>query len=251
MRTIGEIYDIIDRIAPFEGQLSFDNSGLLIGSREDKISGVLVCLDVTSEAIEMAKAEGCELIVTHHPLIFSPIRSIDSRSLVYKMIANGIGLISAHTSLDAADGGVNDCLAEAIGLVSCERTPNAEIGTTGYLAQPMSAQQLAKLVDERLSAGGKLTTYTDGGKEISKVAVIGGAGGEEAERLMESDCDAIVTGEVKHHQFLMAQEYGKTIIAAGHSSTEKVVLPRLVDCITGSCPELTVVWLSDYPVSGV
>ena len=116
MATIGEIYQAIDTFAPFDTQMDFDNSGLLIGASSDPVTGVLVALDVTSAVVEEAREKGCNLIVSHHPVIFHPLKRIASDDMVYKLIANSIGVISAHTNFDVAPFGVNTALADAMGV---------------------------------------------------------------------------------------------------------------------------------------
>lgn len=246
MTTIRDVYDAIDRLAPFSTQMSFDNSGLLIGSPDDEVTGMIVALDATPDVLDCAVRLGCNLIVTHHPLIFNPLRSIGSSSMVYKLIRAGVGLISSHTPLDIADGGVNDWLACAIGLEGWSRTPNAELGMTGFLPQPMTAPELAKLIRSRLGSAAS-PVFVDGGQKLlRKVAVVGGAGGELIEELMDTDCDAIVTGEVKHHQYIMAREKGKALFAAGHNETEAVVVGPLATYLRTELPKVEIVEMTEY-----
>lgn len=130
MTTIGEIYKTIDTFAPFDTQMDFDNSGLLVGAPSDPVTGVLVALDVTNAVVEEAREKGCNLIVSHHPVIFHPLGRIASDDVVYRLIANGIGVISAHTNFDVAAFGINTALADAMGLknqrpLKSYRTENA------------------------------------------------------------------------------------------------------------------------------
>ncbi len=121
MITIGEIYDYIDGFAPFSTALGFDNAGLLVGSRNDTVEKILVALDVTPAVIEEARQQGAQLIVSHHPVIFQPLRRLSRDSIPYRLAQAGIGAVCAHTNLDMAQGGVNDCLGETLGLknLSC------------------------------------------------------------------------------------------------------------------------------------
>lgn len=118
--TIGEVYDYIDGFAPFDTALDFDNAGLLVGSRNDPVQTILVALDITLPVIEEAKQLGAQLIVSHHPVIFRPVRSLHRDSAPYRLAQAGIGAICAHTNLDMAKGGVNDCLGERLGLKNLE-----------------------------------------------------------------------------------------------------------------------------------
>jgi len=228
MTTVGMIYDFIDSVAPFDSQMSFDNSGLLIGTRDRKVSRAMVALDASVDVAARAAAEGCELLVTHHPVIFTPARSIAGGSPVYRLIAGGVDIICAHTNLDIAEGGVNTCLAKKLGFEDFERPEWLELGVAGELPESMSARELASLTARRLGCDG--LRVADGGHPIRSVALIGGAGGSEWPALV-GRVDALITGEAKHNQFIEAADAGMTLIAAGHFETESVVLEPLCDML--------------------
>lgn len=116
MPTAKDIYRAIDGFAPFDTAEPWDNSGLLLGNMDAPVGGVLVALDATVPVADEARALGANLIVTHHPVIFDPVRRVDSDSALWRLIASGISVISAHTNLDMAPGGVNDALAQRLGL---------------------------------------------------------------------------------------------------------------------------------------
>ena len=136
-----DIYDFLDEKYDFSSALEYDNVGLLVGDGRDKVTGVLVCLDCTDEAITEAVKQGANLIVTHHPVIFDPLKSVTEQSLVYRLIKIGISVISAHTNLDQADGGVNDALAEAVGLSDVEKIADSEgfFYRIGELSEPATS----------------------------------------------------------------------------------------------------------------
>ena len=119
MSTVTHIYDAIDRLAPFWLTMDFDNTGILVGDRNREVSCALLALDCTPSVIEQAKQLGAQLIVTHHPVIFHPLKRVNEDAVVYQLIRSDIAVISAHTNLDIAQGGVNDALASAIGLRDC------------------------------------------------------------------------------------------------------------------------------------
>ncbi len=225
MATVGEIYDFINSIAPFESQMGFDNSGLLIGSRTKKVTRALVALDATVAVAERAVETGCELLVTHHPVIFTPAKAIAADSPVYKLIAGGVDIICAHTNLDIAEGGVNTCLAEKLGFTDCSRPEWLELGVVAQLQENMTPRELAELTAQRLDCSG--VRVSDGHRPVRTVAVIGGAGGGELPSLL-GRVDALITGEAKHNQFIEAADAGITLIAAGHYESESVVLPPLM-----------------------
>jgi len=233
MTTIGMIYDFINSIAPFETQMGFDNAGLLIGSRDRQVLRAMVALDATSVVAEQAAANSCQLLITHHPVIFRPAKSIAAESAVYKLISSGVNVISAHTNYDIAQDGVNCCLAGALGLSGFSRPEWLECGVTGELPREMSAAQLGQLVADRLGADG--VRVTDGGKPIRRAAIIGGSGGSDIYSLM-GKVDALITGEASHHELLDARENGMTLIVAGHYETESVAMPPLADRLARQFP---------------
>ena len=116
MATVREIYQYLDGLAPFSLQMEFDNAGFLVGRGERAVSKILVSLDITEEVAEEAAELGAELIVSHHPVIFRPLKKLEQGSVVWELARAGISAICAHTNLDKARGGVNDCLAAALGL---------------------------------------------------------------------------------------------------------------------------------------
>ena len=253
MATLGRIFDFLDDWAPFSTQLSYDNAGLLIGSRNRETVRVGVALDVTNETLEDAEEKGCDLIVTHHPVIFQPVRSLSDGSLAARLIRAGIGVIAAHTNLDAADGGVNDLLAAALELTGVEKLadphePGLPAGArVGRLRRPMTAGELAAFVKEKLGAGGVRYTERDG--IIEKVAVCGGAGADDfMEPALAAGADALVTGEAKHHQLLAAREMNFSLVDGSHFSTEQIVKKELAARLRTAFPELPVyVLLEEEP----
>ncbi|MBR5561676.1 MAG: Nif3-like dinuclear metal center hexameric protein [Clostridia bacterium] len=228
--TVKNIYDFIDSIAPFEKQCEWDNSGLLIGEPCREISKIGIVLDITSDAVKYAAERGIELIISHHPVIFRPVKTFLEGDISYMLARNGISAICAHTSLDCANGGVNDALAEILGFKN--PIPLTDSGETAMIRKVVieetEADALAMLIADRLSTGVQLA---DCGKTIDTVALCGGGGGDFIHAVAESGCDAYITGEAKHHEFLAAKELGVTLIAAGHFETENPVVAVLADKI--------------------
>ncbi len=232
--TIQEIVAFLDSRAPFATAEEWDNPGLLVGSGSQPVTGVLVALDATSGALEAARAVEANLIVTHHPVIFSPLRRLAADSLPYRLAAEGIGLIAAHTNLDKAAGGVNDALAACLGL---ENVTVAADGMTrvGTLPTPREATAFARHVAEVLET----PVRVNGCGTVETVAVCGGGGGDFAASLA-GQVDAFVTGEVKHHQWLAAAADGLTLIEAGHYATEVPVVDSLCAWLQEAFPSLPV-----------
>ena len=223
--TVKNIFDFLNTAFPCDTACDFDNVGLLLGDYDAKVEKVLICLDCTLDSLNIAKAENCQLIITHHPIIFSPLKSLKAGDLRYELIKNGISVISMHTNLDIAENGVNDCLCKALELKNIE-IYTAQDGfalRTGKVS-PISAKALASLIKEKL---GGCVNYTDGERLIEKILVCSGSGGDFIEDVTICDADALITSEVKHHQFLRANELGISIFDAGHFNTEDVVVEPL------------------------
>lgn len=250
MITIKDIYDEINRVAPFETQLSFDNSGFLVGHAQQQVENVLVSLDITPAVVEEAKQMGVQLIVSHHPVIFSPVRAITDETgtgqLLISLIKAGIGAICAHTNLDMANGGVNDCLARALALTECAvLQPEGErcdigvygIGRIGQV-KLQSVSQFADFVKRTLGANS--VRIVDGGRTVSRVAVGGGACGDMIETAVLAGCDTFVTSDVRYHQFLQAKDLGLNLLDVGHFPSEHVVCATLADNLQKTFPNLSI-----------
>ncbi len=226
MPTVKEIYEYINSFAAFETQEKWDNSGLLLGDPERGVKTAALALDATNETVAAAKEIGAELLITHHPVIFSPLKKITAGSAVYELLSSGISAISAHTCLDSAAGGVNDVLAELLGFENPEPMELEETATPMVRlvkTEPMSGEELAQRVKARLGCNLRLA---DSGKTVESVAICGGSGGSLLYELI-GKADAFVTGELSHHHFIDAAQSGLTAIAAGHFETEQPVMPML------------------------
>lgn len=220
MVTVGDIYEYIDKIAPFSLQESYDNSGLIIGNMQNEVTRVLTALDITHEVVDEAVKTGAQLIVTHHPVIFRPLRSIDTSTPAAKLVANGISVISAHTSFDSAQ--LNDVLCGVIDLMP-EGALHEENGAKcGYVCScnAVGADIIAK--ELKMSLGCRVVRYNDCKKPISKIAVCSGSGGDFLPDAIEKGCGAYITGDVKHSVFIDAHNAGVTVFDAGHFHTENI-----------------------------
>ncbi|MGI5892958.1 MAG: Nif3-like dinuclear metal center hexameric protein [Candidatus Merdivicinus sp.] len=223
MTSIGEIYEALDDWAPFETQEEFDNSGLLVGSADSAVQFALLALDLTSEVCAEAAKRGVQLVITHHPLIFDPLRRIPSQSVVYQLIQAGISVISVHTNLDKAPGGVSDTLADTLGLVEAEDVEGGDgCVKIGEFSRLFTGEMLARRVKERLEL--PLLRLYDAGNTIRRVALCSGAGGSFLPQVIQAGADAYITGDVKHNQVVDAANAGITLIDAGHYETESIIL---------------------------
>lgn len=230
--TVQDIYQLIDGIAPFETQLDFDNAGLLIGDRDAEVQKVLVALDVTDAVVDEAVQFGANLIVTHHPVIWAPLKSILADMLAYRLVNAGIAVISAHTNLDKANGGVNDILAAKLSLVDTRTIDEDGIVRVGELLPGMAPPEFSFYVKRRLDLGA--IRYCDGGRPVETVAVCGGSGGSYLEAVKRAGAQAFVTSDIKHDVWLTASRMGVTLIDAGHFGTENPVTDYLLELVRGA-----------------
>ncbi len=229
MVKIKDIYDFVDTIAPFSNQAEYDNSGFLVGDLQRYVRHIGVVLDITPQTLLIAKRIGVEMIVSHHPVIFEPRKSFQAGDMAYELASAGIAALCAHTSLDCAEGGVNDVLAELLLMEKIEPFPTAEFPAgmvrVGFLPKN-NAEELAAYAAKMLCTA---VRYCDGGRSIDTVAVCGGAGGSCLEDVINAGIDAFITGDASHHHFLNAAQGGLTLIAAGHFETENPIVPVLAE----------------------
>ena len=228
--TVHDIYRLLDAAVPFETQEDFDNSGLLVGSREQEVSGILFALDVTERVIDEALARGANLIVTHHPLMFSPVQRLTDDTyegrLVRRLIRENICLIASHTCLDKAPGGVNDALAERCALLEVEGEGFIRVGR---LPEPLPARDLAEYLSAALDTAVRLMGDPD--RVVSRLGLCSGAGGGEWEGAAALGADGFLSGEVKHHHALAMADAGIACFECGHFATELPGIFALADAL--------------------
>ncbi len=247
--TVKDIFTFLNNFADVNTALSYDNVGILVGDSEKSVNKALVCLDVTNEAILKAKELGAQLIISHHPIIFEPLKAVLSDSLVFKCIENGLAVISMHTNLDSAKGGVNDCLAKALELKKVAVVTDSEGFSfrKGVLQKEMSAVELAEYVKARLGGSVK---YIDSKKPIKTVCVCGGSGGGLLDLAMNS-ADALITADVKHSVFVSASNIDFPIFDAGHFNTENVLINPLTDLLCKKIPQVEFIAFNDTKIKTV
>jgi len=233
MLTVQQVFDFINERAPFETQLAFDNSGLLVGHPDNEVTGIHFALDVTNAVIDEAIAKGANLIVTHHPMMFSPIKRLVETNyearLLCRMIREGISLISAHTNLDQATGGCNDVLAQRIGLTDITGEGFVRVGA---LSKPLTASELADHISSAL--GDTVRVMGDPAAVVEKVGMCSGSGADEWPAAAALGAQAFLTGEVKHHIALEAADSGIVMLEAGHHATEEPGIFALADALQNS-----------------
>ena len=243
--TVRELYAFLNEKIPPSLSCEWDNDGLMCcPDPEARVGRVLVALDVTADVVQKAVEGGYDAIISHHPLIFSPLRNLQPDDpvarKVIRLLCAGVSAMSFHTRLDAVEGGVNDVLAQALGL--CEVIPFGEngeaIGRIGSLEQPTTLDDFAARV--KAATGAEAVTVSDAGKAVYRVAVLGGSGSDDVKAAERAGADTYLSGELKHNWLTDAPERGMNLIAAGHFYTENPVCARLRELVLEADPSITV-----------
>ncbi len=239
--TVKELYKKLDALIPRALSCEWDNDGLMCcpdGERE--VRKVLVSLDVTDKTVNVAISGGYDLIVSHHPFIFKGLKSINGENHVGEkaiaLIKNGVSVFSFHTRLDAADGGVNDTLADLLCLEDVIPFGEGGIGRIGALPEAISAEELAARVRDALGAEG--VWLSEANIPCRRIAVLGGNGGDDVEAAIAAGADTYISGELKYHSMADASELGINLIEAGHFYTEDPVCAVLCGMIEKISPDI-------------
>ena len=250
MTTVNDILKYMETLAPRSMKMDWDNVGLLCGSRSQEVKKILVALDPFESVCREAAAWGADLLVTHHPLIFQPTKSVTDEDgvgrAILQLVRSGISAINAHTNLDCAPGGVNDVLAAKVGLSNVQVLNPSGVDEEGRPwglirsgeVAPMPLEVFLGRVKEALGCDG--LRYTDGGKPVCKVAVGGGACASSLWEVAHAGCDTLVTADVRYNQFWDAKELGVNLIDAGHFCTENPVVAVLAAKLQAAFPEVEV-----------
>ena len=245
MPTVREIEQSLFDWAPRELAADWDNVGHLLGSPGDTVSRVLTALDITEEVADEAMALGCQLIVSHHPVMnckWLPVQTVredrPQGHLLLKLLRNNIAAICMHTNLDAAQRGVNDLLAKALHLADPVPLHESGIGRHGFLPEPMALPEFVRFVSQTLGCNG--VRYAGAGRPVFHVAVGGGACGDFENDAIAAGCDTFVTSDLSYHQFLDAAGKGITLIDAGHFPTEDLICGEIVSYLSARFPQLAV-----------
>lgn len=228
--TIKEYYRAFCEKIPSELSLEWDNDGLMCCPDEGReVKKILIALDVTERVADAAVSGGYDLILSHHPLVFRGVKSLTERDGVGRklilLVKHGISVMSFHTRLDAVTDGVNDVLAQVLGLRNVTVFGDEGIGRIGDLPAPTPAEDFAMTVKRALNA--PTVKLADAGRPVHRVAVLGGSGKDDVYSAMKAGADTYVTGELAYHQLVDAPEMGLNLIEAGHFYTEYPVCTRL------------------------
>ena len=252
--TVKELYQQFEERIPSILRESWDNDGMMCcadGTAE--ISRVLVALDVTEEIVDYAIERNFNLIVSHHPLIFKPLSSINednhiARKLI-KLLGSGISVFSFHTRADKMIGGVNDRLADLLGMYDTESFGEGDLGRIGTLDEPMELQDFAYRVKQII--GSDVVRYADGFSDVYKVAVVGGDGKSYVKAAIEAGADTYISGRIGYNVMEEAPETGINLIEAGHYFTEQHITEFFRELITDFDPNIYVEIADSYVIKTI
>ena len=260
MPTVDEVARLLNEVAPLELAESWDNVGLLVGDRDQPVQRVMTCLTLTPDSVLEATTRQANLVVTHHPLPFRPIERITSDTpegrMLMALIASQVAVYSPHTAFDSAGQGINQHLANGLGLSGVEPlhpANDADVrdqlggGRCGMLDHSLSLTDLAAKVKQFLSLEqirvvGQGQPVADG---IMRVAVACGSGGAFLDAARQHDCECLVTGETNFHTCLEAIATGVSLILTGHFASERFAVQWLAELLDSQLPEVEV-WASTH-----
>ena len=228
MPTVDELYRFLNEKFPEELRCSWDNDGLMLACEpEREVYRVLCTLDVTDECVDYAIKNSFDVIVSHHPMIFKPLKALNYLDPVarkaIRLVKSGISVMSFHTRLDAVAGGVNDLFAKLLGLTNVTPfgTDGELVGRIGELSEPMEVTEFASFVKKTLNA--ERVLYSLGGSDVKRVAVCGGDGKDFVEAAKRAGADSYVTGQLSYNIMEESDYYGLNMFEAGHFHTEDFV----------------------------
>ncbi|MBQ6944766.1 MAG: Nif3-like dinuclear metal center hexameric protein [Ruminococcus sp.] len=228
---ISDIYSFLDEKYPLSLQESWDNSGYIVESDSEKCSKILLTLDITNDSVDEAIYKKADLAISHHPVIFNPLKKIQVDTPVYKLVRSGIGAICMHTNLDITEGGTNTVIvgkiAEKLGIsANIEPLEDCGLGCIIELEKVVDCDELAEILKDIFNIERvKMSMY--GEYILSKIAICSGSGGSLWKLAKAKGCDALITGDVKHDVWIDANNSKFTVIDCGHFHTENLVLWEL------------------------
>jgi len=237
MEKLKDVISKLESEYPITLKESWDNCGLMVGNLDSIVSKVLITLDVTDSVIDEAIKKETELIISHHPLIFKPLKNITTDTKlgekIHKLIHNNISVYSMHTNLDIAEGGLNDYIFKLLNVKDIKKISDEEYGNEfvryGKLDDEYSLDEFVCLVKKKLKLKNLSVISNKMSKKIKKVAVCTGSGGSFISVAQKLGVDCYITGDIKYHEALSCIEDNFTVIDAGHFGTEIIVMDLLQD----------------------
>ena len=233
-----DILELLDAIAPFDIAEDWDNSGLQAGNLNWEVKKVMIGLDVSMSLMNAAIEDNCDLVLTHHPLMIHPEKSIDFNKMPGSAIEiaarQKISIISVHTNLDKANDGLNDYFAKKVGIQVTKtffEDAMTGIGRIGHLESQASLKQVVHQVKEKLNLG-HLRVTGDMDMPVTTIALCTGSGGSLLDAFLNSDADVYITGDMKYHEARRVEEYSKGLIDVGHFGSEHIAIDLLFDKLT-------------------
>lgn len=238
---VNHLYDCY----PYSFECDWDNCGPQVGDYGKTISRILISLDITDDVVSEAVECGADCILSHHPLIFRPLKRVCSSGageLAFRLISNNICAVSMHTNFDAAPGGVGDRLALALGLEEisefCSDEDEIPMGRVGDITA-CSPEEFIKRIKKALGAKSLRAVICN--DICARVACVGGGGRSFIENAAKIGADTFVTSDCRYHDFQRAKELGITLIDAGHFETENIALEEFRDNINENFPDVEVI----------
>ena len=242
---IKEVLSALEEFAPLPLQESWDNAGLQVGLTEAEVSGALLCLDVTERVIDEALDKGCNLVVSHHPLLFRGLKQIsdltDVQRTVMTAIQSNVCVVSMHTNMDNASGGVNFQIAKKLGLTDVtfmapRKVGDVECGSgvVGTFGEPMAADDFVLAVKRAFGVECAMCNELLR-RSVRKVAICGGAGDFLLDTAVAAGADAFITGEMHYHQYF-GYEQRIQICVIGHYQSEQYTTEVFREVIKSQCP---------------
>jgi dinuclear metal center YbgI/SA1388 family protein len=249
MLTVAAIAEYLENFAPNRLAAKWDNVGLLVGDSQQKVERVMTCLTVTPDSVTEAVAEKADLIITHHPFPFRALKRLTSDTpegrMLLQLIGAGIAVYSPHTAFDSARSGINQRLAEGLGLtdvgpvVADAIDPAIGTGRFGFPASAATLTSIASRLKDFLNLTG-VSIVGDPQMPVRAVAVACGSAGELVETAHRAGCDLFVTGEARFHTCLEAQALGMGLILAGHFASERFAVENLAELLAAQFPTANV-----------
>ncbi len=247
MITVRDVYNAIDSLVPFSSAEEWDNCGILAGNPDGRVTKILTALDITVQTAQEAARRGAELVVSHHPVIFHPLKAVYSDSPVGILLSNGISAICTHTPFDMAECGMNkglyDILKKPLGLknpMPLEETgENSSIGMICDLEEPMLPVSTARILKEALGCG--VVRYTDTQRRIGRTAICSGSGGSYWRLAQAKGADSLISGDFKHDVLIDAVNGNFTLFDCGHFHTERIFCGMMKKILSGKFTDIEVI----------